>query len=52
MIEESDGKSKYLKKWMSIEFVEKIHNGVGMEGCAAQDDVFLIVCPVYAVRAA
>ena len=29
----------YLQKWMSIEFIEKIHNGVGVQTGGTHNDV-------------
>ena len=36
---------------MSVEFIEEIHDGVGIERGGADDDMFFILCTVTAVRA-
>ena len=35
---------------MSVEFIEEIHDGVGIERGGADDDMFFILCTVTAVR--
>ena len=36
---------------MSVEFIEEIHDGVGIERGGADDDMFFILCAMTTVRA-
>ena len=37
---------------MSVEFIEKVHDGISVEGSCGDHDVFLVLCAVAAVGAA